>query len=153
MEKGIASALNAIGKAFGKEYDDDSNEEYTVGLENLGSKKSIAAGAITGTTLKATDTESESALDIAGASVLKGNVTIGTTDTAVDTTINGKLIVNGKYDDSSPAVLEAATLTGKVNISGDTVVNGNIIVGDTTTNNSIKNKIYGTTTLFGKLEV
>lgn len=142
MERGIAAALGAIEGAFGKTYNDGSNEKYTVSLENLGSSRNISAGAIQGTSFETT-----------GASVLKGNVTIGTTDTAVDTTINGKLIVNGKYDDSSPAVLEAATLTGKVNISGDTVVNGNIIVGDTTTNNSIKNKIYGTTTLFGKLEV
>lgn len=167
MDNGVAAAIDALESAFGSNYTMGS-KEYKVDFTNLGTDKSISAGAIQGTTLTATEaisggtisgttltaTATEgTGLTVSGDTNLQGTLIIGTDNTAVDTTIKGKLIVNGKYDNSSPAVREAATLEGKVNITGDTVVNGNIIVGDTTTNNSIKNKIYGTTTLFGKLEV
>lgn len=152
MEKGIAAALNAIYNAFGTDYTDGS-DKYEVSLENLGTSKDISAGAIQGTTLKATGATSGNTLDITGTSVLKGNVTVGTTDTAVDTTINGKLVVKGKDDDSSPVVHEAATLTGTVNITGDTAVTGDMAVtGDTTLTGDVEIK-QGDTTLNGKLTV
>jgi hypothetical protein len=122
MERGIAAALGAIEGAFGKTYNDGSNEKYTVSLENLGSSRNISAGAIQGTSFETT-----------GTSVLKGNVTVGTTDTAVDTIINGKLVVTGKDNDSSPVIHEAATLKGTVNITGDTAVTGDITVTGNTT--------------------
>lgn len=165
MDNGVAAAIDALESAFGSNYTMGS-KEYKVNFTDLGkdisanaiqgttltATEAISGGTISGTTLTATATEG-TGLMVSGDTNLQGTLIIGTDNTAVDTTIKGKLIVNGKYDNSSPAVREAATLEGKVNITGDTVVNGNIIVGDTTTNNSIKNKIYGTTTLFGKLEV
>lgn len=145
MENGIAAALGAIGDAFGKEYTDGSRE-YTVGLDKL-SNKPIDAGAITGTTLKATDTESENALDIAGVSALKGNVNIGgaltvgqnETGKTKDTTLNGKLIVTGKdVQVDSSTVKQAANFTGTLDVSGtttvtgDTILKGNLTVGSET---------------------
>lgn len=159
MDNGVAAAIDALESAFGSNYTMGS-KEYKVNFTDLG--KDISANKITGTTLTATDAISGATisgatltatattgtgLTVNGETNLQGALIVGTDNTAVDTTIKGKLIVNGKDDNSSPVIHEAATLTGKVNITG------NIIVGDANTSNSIENKIYGTTTLFGKLEV
>lgn len=172
MEKGIAAALGAIKSAFGTDYTDGS-DKYEVSLGNLGSSTDISAGTITGTALKATDTESESALDIAGASALKGNVNIGgaltvgqnETGKTKDTTLNGKLSVNGQLTATGISNLEgglnvgtastskdatiygeltvegatkAATLNGLVNITGDSTINGDLTVGSEQNRTTIK---------------
>lgn len=144
MDNGVAAAIDALESAFGSNYTMGS-KEYKVDFKNLGTDTFISAGAIQGTTLTATEAISGPTLTTTGAisgttltatattgtgltvngeTNLQGALIVGTDNTAVDATIKGKLIVNGKYDNSSPAVLEAATLTGKVNITGDTVVNG-----------------------------
>lgn len=142
MENGIAAALGAIGDAFGKEYTDGSRE-YTVGLDKL-SNKPIDAGAITGTTLKATDTESENALDIAGVSALKGNVNIGgaltvgqnETGKTKDTTLNGKLSVTGLSD-----------LKNELDVTGISNLKGGLNVGIASANKDAT--IYGELTVEG----
>lgn len=142
MENGIAAALGAIGDAFGKEYTDGSRE-YTVGLDKL-SNKSIDAGAITGTKLKATDTESENALDIAGVSALKGNVNIGgaltvgqnETGKTKDTTLNGKLSVTGLSD-----------LKNELDVTGISNLKGGLNVGTAPANKDAT--IYGELTVEG----
>lgn len=142
MDNGVAAAIDALESAFGSNYTMGS-KEYKVNFTNLG--KDISAGAIQGTTITATEAISGPTLTTTGAisgttltatattgtgltvngeTNLQGALIVGTDNTAVDATIKGKLIVNGKYDNSSPAVFEADTLTGKVNITGDTVVNG-----------------------------
>jgi len=148
MDNGVAAAIDALESAFGSNYTMGS-KEYKVNFTNLGTDKTISAGAIQGTTLIATEAISGATisgttisgttisgttltatattgtgLTVNGETNLQGALIVGTDNTAVDTTIKGKLIVSGKYDNSSPAVLEAATLTGKVNITGNTDING-----------------------------
>ena len=166
MEKGIAAAIGAIENAFGKTYTDGANE-YKVSLETLGSDRPITAGAITGTTLKATDTESESALDIAGASTLKGDVNIGGALTVgknengktKDTTLNGKLSVNGQLTATGISNLEGGLNVGTASISKDTTMHGELTVEGATKaiawdeNNNVTSSAKKAATLNGLVNI
>lgn len=139
MEKGIAAALNAIQNAFGPEYTDGS-DKYEVSLGTLGSDTSISAGAITGTTLKATGTTSGNALDITGASGLNGDVDIGgaltvglnETGKTKDTTLNGKLSVNGQLTTTGISDLKGGLNVGTASANKDANIYGELIVEGTT---------------------
>ena len=166
MEKGIAAAIGAIENAFGKTYTDGANE-YKVSLETLGSDRPITAGAITGTTLKATDTESESALDIAGASTLKGDVNIGGALTVgknengktKDTTLNGKLSVNGQLTATGISNLEGGLNVGTASTSKDTTMHGELTVEGVTKaiawdeNNNVTSSAKKAATLNGLVNI
>ena len=135
MDNGVAAAIDALESAFGSNYTMGS-KEYKVDFNNLGTNKSITAGAITGTTLTATGAISGATLTTTGAisgttltatategtgltvsgeTNLQSTLTVGTDNTA------GKLIIKGTNNDN---VSEVATLGGNVTINGSLQVQG-----------------------------
>lgn len=162
MDNGVAAAIDALESAFGQNYTAGS-KEYKVDFTDLGTNKTISAGAITGTTLTATGAVSGNTLDITGTSELKGNVNIGGTLTVEqietsetsetkDIQLNGKLIVTGKdVEVDNSTVKQAASFTGTLDVNGATSLGGTLsATGTTTLNKLVAN---GTTTLNNNLTV